>query len=47
MIELFAETNVKWIGRNRNKVADNLCNHALNNQCNLPFSTEYPSDIHN
>ncbi|MBA0798122.1 hypothetical protein Gohar_008747 [Gossypium harknessii] len=46
MLEIFISTEVNWIDRNRNKVADSLCNLALSNHCNLTFDMEYPSDIH-
>ncbi|MBA0738307.1 hypothetical protein Gogos_011686 [Gossypium gossypioides] len=46
MLEIFISVEVHWIDRNRNKVADSLCNLALSNHCNLTFDMEYPSDIH-
>ncbi|MBA0750734.1 hypothetical protein Gogos_002124 [Gossypium gossypioides] len=46
MLEIFTSAEVKWIGRNRNKMADSLYNLALSNHCNLTFGMEYPSDIH-
>ncbi|KAK5836054.1 hypothetical protein PVK06_011800 [Gossypium arboreum] len=47
MLEIFTSAEVKWIGRNRNKMANSLCNLALSNHYNLTFDMEYPSDIHN
>ncbi|MBA0820783.1 hypothetical protein Gohar_022326, partial [Gossypium harknessii] len=46
MIDLFAEAEVRWISRNKNKVVDKLYSLAMKNSCNLSFELEYPSDIH-
>ncbi|MFQ6658991.1 hypothetical protein Gotur_028046 [Gossypium turneri] len=46
MLEFFTEIKINLIGHTSNKVADRLCNLALNKKCTLSFDMEYPCDIH-
>ncbi|MBA0790294.1 hypothetical protein Gohar_014955 [Gossypium harknessii] len=46
MLEFFTEIKINLIGHTSNKVADRLCNLALNKKCTLSFDMEYSCDIH-
>ncbi|MBA0813032.1 hypothetical protein Gohar_026921 [Gossypium harknessii] len=46
LLDFFTKAKINWIDRTSNRVADSLSKLALNKQCTLSFSMEYPYDIH-